>query len=93
TMLFNIHDLTWDEDILRILNIPEEMLTEVKSNSEVYGQTTPFEFFGGRVPIAGMAGDQQAALFAQLALKPGIVKNTYGTGSYIVMTTVTNPTS
>lgn len=93
TMLFNIHDLTWDEDILRILNIPEQMLPEVKSNSEVYGQTTPFEFFGGRVPIAGMAGDQQAALFGQLALKPGMVKNTYGTGSFIVMNTGTNPTS
>lgn len=88
TMLFNIHDLTWDEDILRILNIPEQMLPEVKSNSEVYGQTTPFG-----VPIAGMAGDQQAALFGQLALKPGMVKNTYGTGSFIVMNTGTNPTS
>ena len=88
TMLFNIHDLAWDEDILRILNIPEQMLPEVKSNSEVYGQTTPFG-----VPIAGMAGDQQAALFGQLALKPGMVKNTYGTGSFIVMNTGTNPTS
>lgn len=69
------------------------MLPEVKSNSEIYGQTTPFEFFGGKVPIAGMAGDQQAALFGQLALSPGMVKNTYGTGSFIVMNTGTKPTS
>lgn len=93
TMLFNIHDLAWDEEILKILDIPKQMLPEVKSNSEIYGQTTPFEFFGGKVPIAGMAGDQQAALFGQLALSPGMVKNTYGTGSFIVMNTGTKPTS
>lgn len=92
-MLFNIHDLAWDEEILKILDIPKQMLPEVKSNSEIYGQTTPFEFFGGKVPIAGMAGDQQAALFGQLALSPGMVKNTYGTGSFIVMNTGTKPTS
>ena len=87
TMLFNIHDLDWDQDILDLLKIPRVMLPEVKSNSEVYGETNPYQFFGGRVPISGMAGDQQAALFGQLALKPGMVKNTYGTGSFIVMNT------
>ena len=83
TMLFNIHTLKWDKDILKLLNIPEQMLPEVRSNSEVYGKTATYMFFGGEVPIAGMAGDQQAALFGQLALKPGMVKNTYGTGAFI----------
>lgn len=92
TMLFNIHDLEWDDDILKLLNIPKAMLPEVKSNSEVYGKTSPYTFFGGQVPISGMAGDQQAALFGQLALKPGMVKNTYGTGSFIVMNTGKKPT-
>lgn len=92
TMLFNIHTLKWDDDILKLLNIPKKMLPEVRSNSEIYGYTTPFHFFGGKVPIAGMAGDQQAALFGQLALKPGMVKNTYGTGSFIVMNTGEEPT-
>ncbi|WP_294603372.1 glycerol kinase GlpK [uncultured Lactobacillus sp.] len=92
TMLFNIHDLTWDDDILKLLNIPKVMLPEVKSNSEIYGYTKSYTFFGGRVPIAGIAGDQQAALFGQLALKKGMVKNTYGTGSFIVMNTGEQPT-
>lgn len=92
TMLFNIHDLKWDDDILKLLNIPKKILPEVKSNSEIYGYTTDYTFFGGKVPIAGMAGDQQAALFGQLALKPGMVKNTYGTGSFIVMNTGETPT-
>ena len=91
TMLFNIHDLTWDQEIMDLLKIPRAMLPEVKSNSEVYGETDPYQFFGGRVPIAGMAGDQQAALFGQLAVKPGMVKNTYGTGSFIVMNTGKEP--
>ena len=91
TMLFNIHDLTWDQEILDLLKIPRAMLPEVKSNSEVYGETDPYQFFGGRVPIAGMAGDQQAALFGQLAVKPGMVKNTYETGSFIVMNTGEEP--
>ena len=90
-MLFNIHDLDWDQDVLDLLKIPRVMLPEVKSNSEVYGETDPYQFFGGRVPISGMAGDQQAALFGQLALKPGMVKNTYGTGSFIVMNTGSEP--
>ena len=93
TMLFNIHTLKWDKDILKLLNIPEQMLPEVRSNSEVYGKTATYMFFGGEVPIAGMAGDQQAALFGQLALKPGMVKNTYGTGAFIVMNTGDKPTT
>lgn len=87
TMLYNIKDLKWDEEILSLLNIPVVMLPEVKSNSEIYGVTTPFHFYGGEVPIGGMAGDQQAALFGQLAFEPGMVKNTYGTGSFIIMNT------
>lgn len=93
TMLYNIHDLKWDDDILHLLNIPKAMLPEVKSNSEIYDYTKPYTFFGGKVPISGMAGDQQAALFGQLALKPGMVKNTYGTGSFIVMNTGNKPTN
>lgn len=92
TMLFNIHDLKWDQDILKLLNIPAAMLPEVRSNSEVYGQTMPYHFYGSQVPIAGMAGDQQASLFGQLALEDGMVKNTYGTGAFIVMNTGTKPT-
>lgn len=93
TMLFNIHTLKWDEDILKLLNIPKQMLPEVCSNSEIYGKTANHMFFGGNVPIAGMAGDQQAALFGQMALKPGMVKNTYGTGAFIVMNTGDKPTT
>lgn len=85
TMLFNIKDLEWDKDILELLDIPEVLLPEVKSNSEVYGHTVPFHFFGAEVPISGMAGDQQSALFGQLAFEPGMVKNTYGTGAFIIM--------
>lgn len=87
TMLYNIKELKWDDEILELLNIPKAMLPEVKSNSEVYGKTTPFHFYGGEVPISDMAGDQQAALFGQLAFEPGMVKNTYGTGSFIIMNT------
>ncbi|TLQ41546.1 glycerol kinase GlpK [Ruoffia tabacinasalis] len=87
TMLYNIKDLEWDDEILELLNIPRSLLPEVKSNSEVYGTTKPFHFYGGEVPISGMAGDQQAALFGQLAFEPGMVKNTYGTGSFIIMNT------
>ena len=87
TMLYNIKELKWDDEILEILNIPKAMLPEVRSNSEIYGKTAPFHFYGGEVPISGMAGDQQAALFGQLAFEPGMVKNTYGTGSFIIMNT------
>lgn len=92
TMIFNIHDLDWDDDILKLLNIPRAMLPDVRPNSEVYGETAPYHFYGSSVPISGMAGDQQAALFGQLALQPGMVKNTYGTGSFIVMNTGEKPT-
>lgn len=87
TMIYNIKELKWDDEILDLLNIPKAMLPEVKSNSEVYGKTAPFHFYGGEVPISGMAGDQQAALFGQIAFEPGMVKNTYGTGSFIIMNT------
>lgn len=93
TMLYNIHTLQWDSEILDILNIPQAILPEVKGNSEIYGTTVPYHFFGGSVPIASMVGDQQAALFGQLALKTGMVKNTYGTGSFIVMNTGLKPTN
>lgn len=91
TMLYNIHELAWDEEILNLLNIPKAMLPEVKSNSEVYGHTKSYHFYGSNVPISGMAGDQQAALFGQMAFEPGMVKNTYGTGSFIVMNTGEKP--
>lgn len=91
TMLFNINTLEWDQEILDILNIPREMLPKVVSNSEIYGLTKTYHFFGSKVPIAGMAGDQQAALFGQMAFDPGMVKNTYGTGSFIVMNTGNKP--
>ncbi|MDR0551755.1 MAG: glycerol kinase GlpK [Spirochaetaceae bacterium] len=88
TMLYNIHELKWDDEILKELNIPKAMLPEVKPSSCVYGNTDT-EFLGGEVPIAGIAGDQQAALFGQCAFEPGKVKNTYGTGCFILMNTGT----
>ena len=91
TMLFNIHSLNWDEEILALLNIPKELLPKACSNSEIYGLTSPEHFFGEEIPIAGLAGDQQAALFGQLAFEEGMVKNTYGTGSFIVMNTGKEP--
>lgn len=91
TMLFNIHTLDWDDEILKLLNIPREMLPEVKGCSEVYGTTDPAIFYGSEVPICGMAGDQQSALFGQQAVKPGMIKNTYGTGVFIVMNTGAQP--
>jgi len=91
TMLFNIHDLDWDQEILDILNIPRVMLPKATSNSEVYGLTKNYHFYGSEIPISGMAGDQQAALFGQMAFEPGMVKNTYGTGSFIVMNTGEKP--
>ena len=91
TMLFNIHDLQWDADILSWLDIPAAMLPEVKSSSEIYGVTQNFQFYGVEVPIAGLIGDQSAALLGQLALKPGMVKNTYGDGAFAMMNTGTQP--
>ncbi len=87
TMLYNITEKKWDTEILDLLNIPIELLPEVKGNSEIYGETKAFHFFGERVPIANLMGDQQAALVGHLAFEPGMVKNTYGTGSFIVMNT------
>ena len=86
TMLFNIHTLQWDEELLQIFNVPRAMLPEVKSSSEVYGHTE-VELFGAAIPIAGIAGDQQSALFGQMCTEPGMVKNTYGTGCFMVMNT------
>ena len=86
TMLFNIHTLEWDDEILKELNIPKSMLPEVKPSSYVYGKTAP-DLLGGDIPIAGIAGDQQAALFGQCCFEPGMVKNTYGTGCFILMNT------
>ncbi|HNR04373.1 MAG TPA: glycerol kinase GlpK [Bacillota bacterium] len=86
TMLFNIHELAWDKEILEELDIPEAMLPEAKSSSFVYGETDK-EIFGAEIPIAGAAGDQQAALFGQACYKPGMAKNTYGTGCFMLMNT------
>ncbi|TVQ12229.1 MAG: glycerol kinase [Balneolaceae bacterium] len=90
TMLFNIHSGEWDDDILKLMDIPESLLPEVKSSSEVYGDTKT-TIFATKVPIAGIAGDQQAALFGQRCIEPGMVKNTYGTGCFMVMNTGEKP--
>lgn len=91
TMIFNIHDLEWDQELLDILDIPESMLPEAKSSSEVYGETIDYHFFGENVPIAGIAGDQQAALFGQGCYDQGMAKNTYGTGCFLLMNTGDEP--
>lgn len=91
TMMFNIHSLEWDEEILELLDIPKALLPKVRSSSEEYGKTIPVHFYGERVPIAGMAGDQQAALVGQVAFEKGMVKNTYGTGAFIIMNTGDEP--
>lgn len=88
TMIFNIHNLEWDKELLELFEIPESMLPEVKSSSEIYGQT---KLFDCDIPIAGIAGDQQAALFGQLCTKKGMVKNTYGTGCFLLMNTGKKP--
>lgn len=87
TMLFNIYDLEWDQELLELLKIPKAMLPTVKSSSEVYGNTVPEHFYGYEMPIASIAGDQHAALFGQTAYEKGMVKNTYGTGAFIIMNT------
>jgi glycerol kinase len=90
TMLFNIHTLEWDDELLRMLNVPRSLLPEVKASSEVYG--TALASLGvGSVPIAGIAGDQQAALFGQMCVAPGLSKNTYGTGCFLLQNTGTAP--
>ena len=90
TMLFNINTLQWDQELLDLLNIPISMMPQVRSSSEVYGETSGDVFAEG-VPVAGMAGDQQAALFGQMCTEPGSVKNTYGTGCFMLMNTGTEP--
>ena len=86
TMLYNIHDLCWDEELLSLLNIPKAILPEVKPSSCVYGHTD-YELLGGEIPIAGAAGDQQCAMFGQCCFEPGQMKNTYGTGCFLLMNT------
>lgn len=87
TLIYNIHDLEWDNELLDILDIPKQMLPEVKESSEIYAKTIDYHFFGQEVPIAGIAGDQQAALFGQACFERGDVKNTYGTGGFMLMNT------
>lgn len=87
TLMYNIHDLKWDEELLEILTIPASMLPEVRPSSEIYGETVDYHFFGYNVPIAGVAGDQQAALFGQACYEKGMAKNTYGTGCFMLMNT------
>lgn len=87
TMLFNINTLEWDQEILDLLNIPKSMLPKVEDSSKIYGYTDKSTYGGAEIPIAGMAGDQQAALFGQACYYPGMVKNTYGTGCFVLMNT------
>lgn len=87
TLMYNIYDLKWDPEILEMFGVPEPVLPEVKPSSAVYGETDPKVFFGASVPVAGIAGDQQAALFGQACYGEGLAKNTYGTGSFVLMNT------
>jgi glycerol kinase len=90
TLLFNLHTLDWDEELLKIMGVPRAMLPEVRGSSEVYGETEP-SLFGSAIKIAGIAGDQQAALFGQACFAPGEAKNTYGTGCFLLMNTGQQP--
>ncbi|MCA9247701.1 MAG: glycerol kinase GlpK [Planctomycetales bacterium] len=90
TMLMNLHSVAWDDELLEILDIPRAMLPEIRSSSELYGETAP-ELFGSPIPIAAAAGDQQAATFGQTCFTPGSAKNTYGTGCFLVMNTGSEP--
>lgn len=91
TLLYNIHELKWDEELCAILDIPMSMLPKVQESSSLYGHTAPHHFFGKKVPISGIAGDQQAALFGQNCFDKGMVKNTYGTGCFMLMNTGNTP--
>lgn len=91
TMLYNIYDLTWDQELLEMLDIPQAMLPEVKSNSDVFGKTVEYHFYGSEIPITGMAGSQQAALFGQMAFEKGMTKSNLGTGAFVVMNTGEKP--
>jgi glycerol kinase len=90
TLLFNIHTMDWDEELLDMLDVPRAMLPDVRSCSEIYGQTDP-AIFGSSIPIAGIAGDQQAALFGQACFEPGAAQNTYGTGCFMLLNTGSTP--
>ncbi|HEC2147751.1 TPA: glycerol kinase GlpK [Staphylococcus delphini] len=87
TLMYNIHELKWDDELLELLDVPKAMLPEVKPSSEIYCETIDYHFFGQNIPIAGIAGDQQAALFGQACFERGDVKNTYGTGGFMLMNT------
>lgn len=87
TLMYNIYDLKWDDELLDLLNVPKQLLPEVKESSEIYAHTKDYHFFGQEVPISGIAGDQQAALFGQACFERGDVKNTYGTGGFMLMNT------
>lgn len=91
SLIFNINTMEWDEELLQLFTIPKSMLPEVKQSSEVYGHTSP-NFFANKIPIAGIAGDQQAALFGQMCTQKGMVKNTYGTGCFMLMNIGDEPT-
>ena len=91
TLMYNIHELKWDDELLELLDIPKVILPEVKESSETYAHTKDYHFFGQEVPIAGIAGDQQAALFGQACFERGDVKNTYGTGGFMLMNTGEEP--
>jgi len=91
TLMYNIYDLKWDDELLAILGVPKSMLPEVCQSSEIYAKTVSFHFFGYEVPIAGIAGDQQAALFGQACFEKGMAKNTYGTGCFMLMHTGDKP--
>ncbi|WLR51393.1 glycerol kinase GlpK [Bacillus tianshenii] len=87
TLMYNIYEQKWDDELLDILDVPKSMLPEVRSSSEVYGETIDYHFFGYNVPISGAAGDQQSALFGQACFEEGMAKNTYGTGCFMLMNT------
>lgn len=91
TLFFNIHRQTWDQELLEIFGIPEQMLGQVKTNSEIFGYTDTYLFEGQHIPIASLIGDQHAALFGQLAIDKGAIKTTYGTGAFIMMNTGDRP--
>lgn len=91
TLLYNIYDLKWDDELLKIMDVPKSMLPTVKPSSCVYGYTVKYHFNNGEVPIAGIAGDQQAALFGQMCFNEGMAKNTYGTGCFLLMNTGNKP--
>lgn len=87
TLMFNIYELKWDNELLEILGVPKSMLPDVRPSSEIYAKTVDYHFFGKEIPIAGVAGDQQAALFGQACFEKGMAKNTYGTGCFMLMNT------